>query len=219
MAERDDFTAAIKRLAADRVAHRCSNPNCRAATSGPQLTPLGSVNVGVAAHITAASPGGPRYDPSLSSVQRSHPTNAIWLCQMCAKLIDSDVVAFDVPTLRRWKATAESCAFAFVGRAVREVAPSAQQPSEEEVEILVACAEDGEILWFDAEQLGPWIAAGGRDFLDVDDPAHAAIYIEALEQLIAKRLVRLDRGTRYSLTGSGFRVARRLKGYMAGIDG
>ena len=87
---RDDFAENVKRIVAERVANRCSRPDCRAATSGPQVDPTKSLNLGVAAHITAASPGGPRYDPTLSSEQRSSPDNAIWLCQGCAKLVDND---------------------------------------------------------------------------------------------------------------------------------
>jgi hypothetical protein len=52
------------------------------------------IDVGVAAHITAASPGGPRFDPNLSDKERASATNGIWLCQNCAKLIDNDVAQF-----------------------------------------------------------------------------------------------------------------------------
>jgi hypothetical protein len=52
-----------------------------------QIKPL---ILGVAAHITAASPDGPRYDQNLSSEQRKSPDNGIWLCQNCAKLVDND---------------------------------------------------------------------------------------------------------------------------------
>ena len=65
------------------------------------------INLGVAAHITAAAPGGPRYDNSLSPTQRKAAANAIWLCQTCAKLIDNDEVRYTVETLRTWKEKAE----------------------------------------------------------------------------------------------------------------
>lgn len=68
---RDDFSAATKELLAKRVGYRCSNPDCRQPTSGPQEDPSKAINVGVAAHITAASPDGPRFDPSLTPEQRS----------------------------------------------------------------------------------------------------------------------------------------------------
>lgn len=89
---------------------RCSNPGCRLPTSGPKDEPTRVVNVGVAAHITAASPGGPRYDPTVTSEQRRSIENGIWLCQTCAKLIDSDVDRFTVIVLQEWKRSAEDAA-------------------------------------------------------------------------------------------------------------
>ncbi len=104
---RDDFDAKTKRILAERVGFRCSNPHCRKLTSGPQSLPHKAVNIGVAAHITAASPGGPRYDPTLSPSERKSVENGIWLCQTCAKLIDSDPNRYTVKVLREWKSQAE----------------------------------------------------------------------------------------------------------------
>jgi hypothetical protein len=42
----------------------------------------GTIDIGVAAHITAAAPNGPRYDPSLTSAQRRRHLNGIWLCRL-----------------------------------------------------------------------------------------------------------------------------------------
>ncbi|KAA0930582.1 tetratricopeptide repeat protein [Streptomyces apricus] len=61
----------------------------------------------MAAHITAASPGGPRYDAALTPAERSAQSNGIWLCQNCGKLIDSDVARYSEETLRQWKGEAE----------------------------------------------------------------------------------------------------------------
>jgi tetratricopeptide (TPR) repeat protein len=72
------------------------------------------ISIGVAAHITAASPGGPRYDANLTPEQRSHPDNGIWLCQSCAKLIDNDPERYTVAVLREWKVSAEE-------RALKEI--------------------------------------------------------------------------------------------------
>jgi len=83
---RDEFPSAMKELLAKRVAYRCSNPDCRQVTAGPQEDTSKVVNLGVAAHITAASPDGPRYDPSLTPEERRSANNAIWLCQTCGKL-------------------------------------------------------------------------------------------------------------------------------------
>jgi hypothetical protein len=107
---RDDFPASVKELLAKRVGYLCSNPGCRQPTSGPQSNPSGSINIGVAAHITAASPGGSRYDPSLSADQRVAAENGVWLCQTCAKLVDSDQSRYTMEKLIEWKTDAEAAA-------------------------------------------------------------------------------------------------------------
>ena len=107
---RDDFSTGTKELLAKRVGFVCSNPGCRQPTSGPQADPAGSVNIGVAAHISAASPGGPRYEADLSAEQRADSSNGIWLCQTCAKLIDNDPARFGRAVLEGWKRAAERSA-------------------------------------------------------------------------------------------------------------
>lgn len=105
---RDDFNVSTKELLAQRVGFKCSNPGCQQPTSGPQADPSGTVNLGVAAHITAASPAGPRYDPTLTSEQRASADNGIWLCQTDGKLVDNDEVRYTVDVLRDWKTRAEA---------------------------------------------------------------------------------------------------------------
>jgi hypothetical protein len=119
---RDDFTEEVKRTLAARVSYLCSNPDCRAQTTGPQDDPTKVVNVGVAAHITAASAGGPRYNSALSPELRRHSDNGVWLCQNCAKLIDSDVLRFQESLLRAWKMVAEDRARNSLGKTASESA-------------------------------------------------------------------------------------------------
>lgn len=114
---RDNFTDETKRNIAARVGHRCSNPDCQALTSGPQIDPAKSLNVGVAAHISAASNGGPRFNSTLEPDDRRSAENAIWLCQNCAKLVDNDTTRFDGDKLRTWKHNAEAKALESIGRA------------------------------------------------------------------------------------------------------
>jgi hypothetical protein len=64
----------------------------------------------VAAHITAAAVGGPRYDQKLLLDERRSPSNGIWLCQSCSKLVDNDELKYPVTLLRAWKENAERCA-------------------------------------------------------------------------------------------------------------
>jgi len=104
---RHEFNQPVKEALAKRVAYRCSNPECRSLTTGPHLESTRFVNVGVASHITAASAGGPRFDGKLSQLERSSVENGIWLCQLCAKLIDSDDVRYTVDMLSAWKRVSE----------------------------------------------------------------------------------------------------------------
>jgi hypothetical protein len=113
---RDEFSQAVKRTLAQRVGLLCSNPYCMADTMGPETDPSSSINVGVAAHITGASAGGPRFDPKLNNKERASAANGIWLCQNCAKLIDSDLAAYPAKLLREWKARAEEDARARLGK-------------------------------------------------------------------------------------------------------
>lgn len=105
---RDDFDQKTKDILFRRVGARCSNPACGQETSGPHTDERKAINVGVAAHITAASVGGPRYDPTLSQEERTSPGNGIWLCQVCAKLIDADEKKYSVAIIRGWKRNAEN---------------------------------------------------------------------------------------------------------------
>jgi hypothetical protein len=105
---RDDFLQSTKEILARRVNYLCSNPDCRRLTVGPHTDDAKFVNKGVAAHITAASVGGKRYDDVLTGEARMSVANGIWLCQNCAKLIDSDEARYFVSVLREWKDRAEA---------------------------------------------------------------------------------------------------------------
>lgn len=107
---RDDFSQATKDLLANRVGWKCSNPNCRKATRGAGADKSDIINIGVAAHITAASKGGPRYDENMTIQERKSSENGIWLCQSCSKLIDSDVKRYTVAILKKWKELSEQLA-------------------------------------------------------------------------------------------------------------
>lgn len=107
MRNRDDFSAPTKRLLAERVNFFCSNPKCNRPTSGPSTNPNASISIGVAAHIAAAATGGKRFDATMSPAERKSIENGIWLCQVCAKLVDSDDQKYTVEILHDWKRQAE----------------------------------------------------------------------------------------------------------------
>jgi hypothetical protein len=108
---RDDFNKAVKELLAKQAGHRCAHPHCGKPTSGADESGTGAINIGVAAHISAASAGGPRYDPALTSEQRKDASNGIWLCQDHAHAVDADDSGFSAEILRTWKQQAEDRSF------------------------------------------------------------------------------------------------------------
>ena len=115
--ERDDFNKETKRILQERVGNRCSNPECRCLTSGPNFNEGKATRIGVAAHISAAAEGGPRFNPLHSKEARSHISNGIWLCQNCAKLIDNDEQVYKIPLLIEWKKMSEAtCRRALEGK-------------------------------------------------------------------------------------------------------
>lgn len=104
---RDDFTERVRIILGSRVGFRCSKPECRVTTTGPAEDENSRNNIGVAAHITAAAAGGPRYDSELTFGERSSVNNGIWLCANCSTAIDRDALQFSVKILRVWKSLAE----------------------------------------------------------------------------------------------------------------
>lgn len=100
---REDFTQKVINTSARRAGYHCSNPYCRKLTVGSNEDKNKSTLLGVAAHITAASPGGPRYNSSLNSEERTSIDNAIWLCVNCSTLIDRDPTKYSVEILQQWK--------------------------------------------------------------------------------------------------------------------
>lgn len=72
-------------------------------TIGPASDPAKSLSSGVAAHICAAAPGGPRFDPNQTEEERTSIENAIWLCHACSDLVDKDERQYPKDLLRDWK--------------------------------------------------------------------------------------------------------------------
>ncbi len=203
---RDEFSQKTKQILSQRVGHRCSNPNCLASTSGPQVNSSKAINIGVAAHITAASSGGPRFDSGQTTDQRQHPDNGIWLCQNCAWLIDSDEQAYPVDLLREWKRQAEARAILEIGQPIQ--ANSKESFAVEEIELLTNAQEVGGLQIL-SNQARSWVRAGRKDFINPEDPAYAARYLDVLDSLLEKKLVKHDRGIWYPLTFAGFETVRK----------
>ncbi|PXX95911.1 hypothetical protein CR157_17080 [Halomonas sp. LBP4] len=104
---RDDFTERTRLQIAKRAGWLCSFPTCRTPTVGATSDGEGEINIGTAAHICAAAPGGPRYDETMSPEERSSARNGIWMCRDHGKAIDSTDPEFTIGRLREWKRQAE----------------------------------------------------------------------------------------------------------------
>lgn len=111
---RDDFTEKIRKRIAFRAGWLCSFPSCRKLTVGAGSDSESFISIGTASHITAASPGGPRYDKSMSSEERKSVKNGIWMCRDHGTVIDSADPQFTVEKLHEWKAQAEAISLNWV---------------------------------------------------------------------------------------------------------
>jgi hypothetical protein len=103
---RDDFSPSTIKAAGERVGLLCSFCGCLTKAASAESEKKVS-SIGVAAHICAASPGGPRYDPSMTVDERKSIENCIWMCETHARLIDTDVVSYPRERLLQMKKTAE----------------------------------------------------------------------------------------------------------------
>ena len=104
MDRRAEFSATVRKVMAERAGYQCSVLNCGKLTVGPGPSQAQVINIGMAAHIYAASAGGPRGTGGLSVAERSKPENGIWCCYSHGKAIDSDTgKAFSIAELKAWK--------------------------------------------------------------------------------------------------------------------
>lgn len=162
---RQDFNKDVRDRLAIRVCYKCSL--CRCPTAGPAADESGRVMVGVAAHICAASPNGPRYDPAQSEVDRRSIPNGIWLCATCAKLIDDDVARFPISELHRIKGDAER-------RATQELAIAPAEGASN-----WQALQSSKICSYEVQVKLP-LAAGGEDVA----PAHLDAFTDSINKLV-----------------------------------
>ena len=137
----DDFSSKTKRALADRVGHLCSNPECQAPTVGPSdEAPTALSRIGVACHIAAASSGqgARRHDRKMSSNERRSISNGVWLCENCAKRIDTDEARYPSDLLHKWRRDAEARAQHAIGRTRRATGGSEDEEPPPEFRVRAA---------------------------------------------------------------------------------
>lgn len=152
---RHNFSVAVRRTLAVRAAYFCSNPRCLKLTAGPSRDSSRGLETGHGAHICAASPGGPRYDPGQTETERRSVENGIWLCRECGDIIDKDQGGYSADELRGWK-RGHDAMIAEVrtqGYAKSIELLRAQRTDPNVAAQVIALVEDRRALWaaFDAE--------------------------------------------------------------------
>ncbi|MFT8700576.1 MAG: hypothetical protein ABF802_06235 [Acetobacter orientalis] len=152
---RHNFSAAVRKTLALRAAHFCSNPRCLKLTAGPAHDGECALETGHGAHICAAAPGGPRYDPDQSASERSGAANGIWLCRECGDIVDKDHEGYSAEKLLVWKRNHEAmiAEVRTQGWARSIELLRAQRRDPKVAAHVIALFEDRRVFWaaFDAE--------------------------------------------------------------------
>ncbi len=150
---------------AKRAGWLCSFPTCRKPTVGATSDDDGDINIGTAAHICAAAPGGPRYDETMSHEERSSAKNGIWMCRDHGKAIDSTDSEFTVERLRKWKKQAEDESRRRVLRS--EAAPGHADITNPQLAERIRAAAEADLKVF--QQTAKWPSTSVALTLKVDD--------------------------------------------------
>ncbi|MFU4408176.1 hypothetical protein ACM73B_21230 [Pseudomonas aeruginosa] len=99
---RFNFSAATVKEIAFQAQLFCSNPECCRFTT--YSTSSGKARaIAEAAHINAASAGGPRPNALSTEEDLKSAANGIWLCKICHGKIDDDPNFYSEAKLRHWK--------------------------------------------------------------------------------------------------------------------
>jgi hypothetical protein len=90
--QRDTVPRAQEKVVISRSGDKCAYPNCGLElTMDPQHPQDRPKATGKVAHIAAASPGGPRYDETMSPAERGSADNLIYLCGPHHDAIDAQL--------------------------------------------------------------------------------------------------------------------------------
>ncbi|RYF61488.1 MAG: hypothetical protein EOO27_01825 [Comamonadaceae bacterium] len=119
---RDRVPHAQEKVVISRSGNKCGYPDCGIElTIDPQSAGDQPKATGKVAHIAAASPGGPRYDETMTPAQRSSADNLIYLCGPHHDAIDSQLEYHTRPFLLDAKRAHEETVERAVRNALGEV--------------------------------------------------------------------------------------------------
>jgi hypothetical protein len=142
-----DFTRKTAETLFKRAASMCSNPSCRAITSGPNDDPDGVVRIGDAAHIYGARPSAKRFRSDLTDSQRANVTNGIWLCRNCPGKVDADEAYYTADVLFDWRRAHEAHVLSLLGRQTGKLSSSVDLEFERETHLARRIVDDRPFAW------------------------------------------------------------------------
>src|SRR5690554_7720858 len=89
---RDRVPRAQEKVVIARSGNKCAYPDCGLdLTMDPKSAHDQPKATGKVAHIAAASPGGPRYDPNMTPEERGSAENLIYVCGPHHDVVDSQL--------------------------------------------------------------------------------------------------------------------------------
>jgi hypothetical protein len=80
-----------------------------------------------------------------------------------------------------------------------------------EAEIITATPDHGWIHIARSSDHGQIVISGKGDFFNEKDPSRQAKYVDAIESLLSKRIIRSEGQDSYRLTGRGYEICKALK--------
>lgn len=105
---RQEFSTAVRKIIKAESGPFCSRPSCRQYLQIYSEPDNNDARLYEVAHIHAASPGGPRFDPNMTAEETGHADNAILLCPTCHTEIDRCPQLYTAQVVRAWKYWARS---------------------------------------------------------------------------------------------------------------
>lgn len=183
MARRDDFLDPTKREIAGRAGYVCSFPGCGRMTVGPSDDRAsGLTMVGSAAHISAAAPGGERYDASLTPDERRAAANGIWMCAIHGKWIDDNPSVATTEKLQAWKAAHEAEVSAWVEHGHAGICQSWDRLAaltRDQRDTIETCLPNGHIVTRDGAPLTTALAEAGACMVSGDSGVGKSALVKA----------------------------------------
>lgn len=181
---RDNFSPKTKRQIEKRAGSHCSDPSCRRLTISANSDGTDEINLGVAAHICAAAPGGPRYDENQTPAERQSAENGIWMCSLHGTSVDAKDSKYTVELLREWKAQVLKDAWRAAHYNEGPLAPTWRTPTTGELSTRVRTAAAADLDVFRRSE--KWPSTNIPLTLEVDglrDPVSTSVLATALATL------------------------------------